>query len=1387
MQMLSPGIQTLQTFDTNADTQGHLSIVELYTGTPATENLTFDVERPLALEQRRSLLLETPGAERLLLLCPREENVFPAIAELNAQGTETSLPPSILLLHALELSGTSKAARKQPAFTLAVESPAIQRFTLRLIIKHLQRAESSSSWVLALALQSLEHTLATANAEAKLSFFRHSDLVDAITDPTTCARVVQAALKNPFRDSALERSCLQALIARVLTPAEEQSLVPLETISGLLPFMDDQQLTTVWDQLRTGLESSDAASCVSRLCIIREALELLIELPQVNEDDISRFLAIPEQFPDDVRVAEEVIAIVTTLMRTTTLPGVNAFMPRGSVDRQGRLDRLATPSSFSVDGQLAWLQASVAGSDALLAALIHKSHSAAAEFANRIGSKKASNIRSLLLSHPMSLRAFLDVQLAISESSTAAARKPWLDSLVETLPSICFEPTSPSSQIFTESAGLLSTLLARSSNGSDSAIIKAFVDAVPDKPGDAFQLGAVSVAASLAAREDGFEASRTITAELAQLLIDRGLAWLVRRFAEDDFDSSELLDTIDAFASLIFHASRSGLARPKPHLADPVIEAGLKRRLTERRQMEMLRQLVRHTPLKSSSASSHFATLLAHPHFNALAAPGRAHAGADGLTEPVGRSIVISLLHCLASQHPATILTTPNVQALLAIYGGTLSLSDRLLFDLFQRMEQDSGRASFLPLARSWTGHSGVPASSAPLALDALLSLDPSQTLNTCSGFPRCRDYGHIDAGSSFARRHAVDSAEAVAAASEARERQMYDPLWVLSLLLAVLNEDAKLTGLQWLSVVRLNVIGVAICALSSKSDSVRALATLLLGKVYESIKAADMQERDHLLLAFDALRDGLPSQDGEGQSSPEPMGAPPILPLTTTLFFAHHLRAVVFPASILYPLFSRFLLQRPAFDISDVPLLYTTLQSTDPDHWRGHRVWMLRFLRDCLSSGGSTREWRVMKRRYLWDLLASMYTGVRQALHSAEGMGGSGSVGANTHKSSSLAKSPTTVTLRQTLALLEDVMLSAAVMPPVATELLMRKGLLPWIAQQLALERSYSATLSGRDDGAEETSPQSAATRPGSSRVAFYVSLLHSALIASTNDAASSRLHAATSGSWLSSTLNIIAEAFPYLPSLTMGSSSAGHPPDEAGINLLSQIASLLCLVVKHAESAMDGGAGGGQKKVDADDVDMASPEDTADPAGASAKASGEGESHQGAVTAGSAGSAEGLWALRQVSPLVSQALARLQAERRRLELESDSEEDLELQGQGAVDEDDEESELARARARSDRQRRRRIIQEAAHDLLECCLVCQRHLTAGSGGQGGPRAEQQREGMDAAYRQALEMTLALRGPSSGGDGQVALSSEEQRGRGGRDREHEVEAIRRGCVRMGVS
>ena len=125
-----------------------------------------------------------------------------------------------------------------------------------------------------------------------------------------------------------------------------------------------------------------------------------------------------------------------------------------------------------------------------------------------------------------------------------------------------------------------------------------------------------------------------------------------------------------------------------------------------------------------------------------------------------------------------------------------------------------------------------------------------------------------------------------------------------------------------------------------------------------------------HVLYILDLLRDVYVSNAAEEHA--------PRLPAYITLHLSHALRGIFYPSKFTYPLTARFLLQRPELDTNDMPLLYSMLYSTS-DQWRKERAWIVRFMSDGMVG---RQEWKVLRKRHVWDLRASMFHSEETDLH---------------------------------------------------------------------------------------------------------------------------------------------------------------------------------------------------------------------------------------------------------------------------------------------------------------------------------------------------------------------------------------------------------------------
>ncbi len=482
--------------------------------------------------------------------------------------------------------------------------------------------------------------------------------------------------------------------------------------------------------------------------------------------------------------------------------------------------------------------------------------------------------------------------------------------------------------------------------------------------------------------------------QLANEVLQTALQWLVRRFAEDAVDTDSLLLAIDSLTTAIPFFAEAGI-EPKKHLAEPTIEAGIRYRLDAPKPRALVAALCSQGAFSPASASRLAAFVAGHKQ---LADATKADASAAIILHSFVRAGAIS-----------DVLT----QALLSSYGGSLSLTDRLLFASLQQVD----RKQALDVWSQWS-----PDGTGSDLVEKLLALDPTRLLASCTGFNRSRRFESV----SIATPHADNG--------ESSTSRCYDPLMVLSLLSAATLER-RLTGLEWLDLLRANVVSVVVCCLSSRSSHVRMLAMIVLGRAYAMIKAADISEDEQVILVLDLLRDLISdSQDPDDTEVPS-------LRFSTVLFFAHVLRSLAAPSNFTFPSFMRFLLQRPKYDVQDLPLLYNYLASSNDEH-RSEKVFILRYLRDVLRHGGRD-EWQLCRRRHVAELLMSMYP-------------------------TQLAEA----SAKQARALVDDIFEVMCSQAHTAKDLLKRHGFLSWIATQQAAEAAprilwmrLAISLSQQDD----------------------------------------------------------------------------------------------------------------------------------------------------------------------------------------------------------------------------------------------------------------------------------------------------------------------------------
>ncbi|KAJ7044085.1 ribosome 60S biogenesis N-terminal-domain-containing protein [Mycena alexandri] len=415
-------------------------------------------------------------------------------------------------------------------------------------------------------------------------------------------------------------------------------------------------------------------------------------------------------------------------------------------------------------------------------------------------------------------------------------------------------------------------------------------------------------------------------------LLDHGMQWAIRAFAVSDIDTATQ-ELVDELVVLVATARTA-----KAHIAETLLSVSIQNRLADISAVALMSALLQTVPLKPLIVNRYLQTIVQHPQFFKVCAAGASRG-------PL-RDQIINTLHVLFNLHPGNTCQVTHVQPLVRVYYGTSSTSDRKLLSIFQLFEMQR-KVSVASLLGQWSSTPEVPSSN---ILEAVQSLDAILVLRTCLHFPKWRCL-----------------ADQTAFSENQRDAPLYDPVFLILIFAQAMAEKIPESAFGWIELFRTNIVSLLIRALSAKDQHLREVARSQLAALWAHLETADMQEQPHVVYVLNILRNMLPPPA-------EPLQR---LPSYTTLILLHALRGIFYPSNFINPLTARFLLQRPALDATDVPMLYGMLYSSSDD-WKKERGWIIRFISDGMMS---TDDWRVLKRRHTWELLAGLFQSSEQDL----------------------------------------------------------------------------------------------------------------------------------------------------------------------------------------------------------------------------------------------------------------------------------------------------------------------------------------------------------------------------------------------------------------------
>ncbi|KAL4154801.1 hypothetical protein PRNP1_006917 [Phytophthora ramorum] len=386
--------------------------------------------------------------------------------------------------------------------------------------------------------------------------------------------------------------------------------------------------------------------------------------------------------------------------------------------------------------------------------------------------------------------------------------------------------------------------------------------------------------------------------------------------------------------------------------------------------------------------------------------------------------------------------TRSLLQTLLSSYSMSLSPFDRSLRLLFEDFEAQSSKQEELTLVSMGFrfGASSTPSPSATatsasskrshtdLVDDSAWvlggGLEQNRVRATIERFPLERelsaasDASLLDLDEELPGDESNDEAEQALSGDDEKEAEAYDPAFLLPMLSYFISSSDLPDG----GIVQQGLLGIAIRATSSNTESIREYAFGILAHLHESLQATNETTSDfkagrqvHLLL--DIFRRGVE----------EPLEQ---VPSVVTVFLNDALAVLTRPTHVLYPQVNHFLLARPAMDLSDVPMFYSLFNSRAALTYRQERSWLLHTLRRGVRSDDDVA---LLVRRHVLPMLLSFFT----------------SELADTH----------------TQPLITSILLAALRTPSGGVYLMTKGALLEWLAAQFLKHGAASSFVKSRND----------------------------------------------------------------------------------------------------------------------------------------------------------------------------------------------------------------------------------------------------------------------------------------------------------------------------------
>ncbi|XP_015919110.1 nucleolar pre-ribosomal-associated protein 1 [Parasteatoda tepidariorum] len=144
--------------------------------------------------------------------------------------------------------------------------------------------------------------------------------------------------------------------------------------------------------------------------------------------------------------------------------------------------------------------------------------------------------------------------------------------------------------------------------------------------------------------------------------------------------------------------------------------------------------------------------------------------------------------------------------------------------------------------------------------------------------------------------------------------------------------------------------------SLSSYDSDLRALGYYCLSQFYHHLESWRSQEKEVWISLLECLRNDISSSN-------------PKLPCIITLFLVRVTEIFNKPSNSLYPILYKFIMTKPALDVTHVPEFYKLFNSVELEH-RIQRLWLLSLLADGLRT---SVDFHICEKRYIFSIMKSL------------------------------------------------------------------------------------------------------------------------------------------------------------------------------------------------------------------------------------------------------------------------------------------------------------------------------------------------------------------------------------------------------------------------------